>query len=457
MISRIFRHLPKPTDAPLITSGGKTLTQREFFRYVEKIAVQIKFLSPSSDENDDFWIISTDHPIRFYALAIALWESGRRIILPTRDYLNGTQNINYAPFTVSISGEDTVSLTRNKRFCPIRIHQEGDTISFSSGSTGSPKGILHRQRHFFQNAHSVAAMTCQKQAVNVTFLKPYLTSAIAHFLVHYLTSSHLIFVDFNKISTIHDLYLNNPHTGMVGSPIHLITGMSYIPGNAVPDLFFSSGDFISGSTISKIFERFPDTVFYNVYGLAELAGRFFINIIRKTDTQAEYESLGTPIQGCRYRFEKGELQVSSDFLFLGYIINDMFSPSYQWHPSGDLVRHDEQRDGLFLYGRTNDEVKVMGNKVSLKYIENKIRNILNHDTALIIATPHPVFGNILSLLLNTDFPLKRNQLIRKLREALTLTEIPHQFLYIENIPFTQSLKIDRNKIAEQLPRFKAIS
>jgi acyl-CoA synthetase (AMP-forming)/AMP-acid ligase II len=199
----------------------------------------------------------------------------------------------------------------------------------------------------------------------------------------------------------------------------------------------------------------PNIIYYNVYGLAELAGRFFINKIDSNTPISSYESTGYNINGTHYSIHDSQLHVKSDFLFLGYIRNNSFEPSMESHPTGDLAYY--KGENLFLYGRANDEIKVLGNKVALKHVENKIKNILNQDTAILISVPHPTFGNVLALLLKSEKALQRQVLIRKLRTDLSLHEIPHQFYYIDDIPFTQSLKIDRNKILGRISSLQRIS
>ena len=199
---------------------------------------------------------------------------------------------------------------------------------------------------------------------------------------------------------------------------------------------------------------FPGAVIYNVYGLAELAGRFFINRLDSATPAGRYETIGSPIDGTRYRLDDDQLYVSADFLFKGYIRGQQFEPAGEWHPSQDLARQSDH--GLYLIGRADDEIKVLGNKVSLKHIENRIKRVLDRDVAVALASAHPVFGNILSLVLDDSQGLTRTDLIRQLRTRLEPYEIPHQYFTMDEIPFTQSMKIDRAAIADQLNSLKAI-
>ena len=185
-----------------------------------------------------------------------------------------------------------------------------------------------------------------------------------------------------------------------------------------------------------------------------MAGRFFVNSLTADAAPEALESIGRNIDGSTYRLEDAQLRVQADFLFLGYIRDNGFTPTETFHPTGDLAYED--RHGMHLYGRSNDEVKILGNKLSLKHIENKIKNVLQADTAVLLACPDDRFGHILALVLKADVGLDRSQIVKKIRTRLQAHEMPHMYYHIAELPYTSSLKIDRNALLRQLPQLKAI-
>ena len=438
-------------SANLITYKGQTETGSSFAALTADLHKKISRIPEL--KTGSFILLLNEHPIEFYSLLFALWKNGNKVIFPTRDIFSDSLSILYYKYSVSLN-EGNIAVTPNQNYVPLESNLPGDTVVFSSGSTGVPKGILHNRNNFLKNARSVADTIQATSLSNIIFLKPYLVSAISHFLVHYLTGSHLFFDNYENIQDLSAYYAETPSAGIVGAPIHVISGLKFIPESAMPAMFFTSGDFISASTIENILSRFPETTYFNVYGLAELAGRFFINRIEASIPADRYEAIGTNIPGTSYQTGESGIKVNSDFLFSGYIIDNAFRPSKNPHPSGDLVVN---KDGLlFLAGRTNDEIKILGNKVALRYIEVKIRNILRQDTVVLIAQPHPTFGNLLALVIKSEKEYKRTDIIKMLREHLSPHEIPHKFFYIDDIPFTQSMKIDRNVIAAKLHSLRTI-
>jgi acyl-CoA synthetase (AMP-forming)/AMP-acid ligase II len=451
-MNTIGSFLSAAVDKPLISYKGHTETQVSFAHRVDSMVARLQKMQQL--QNPDFVLLAEENPITFYVLLLALLKNGNRVLLPTRDYFIDPNSIPYFRHAVDCPGTE-VRVTENPAFSPVDLPDSGDLILFSSGSTGTPKGILHDHTNLLTNAQGVRPRILETGVASVTFLKPYLISGLSHFFVHFLTGSHLYFEDYENVHDVGRLYTaDNTNIGIVGSPMHLTSALRFIPQEARPHYFFSSGDFFSAASTKRIFNRFPDTVMYNVYGLAELAGRFFINRIDAATPVEQYEIIGSPIDGINHRIDNNQLSVSCDFLFQGYIREGRFEPTATWHPSQDLVEKGEH--GLYLIGRANDEVKILGNKVSLKHIENRIKRVLDRDVAIAIASEHPQFGNILSLVLEDKGGLSRHDLIRLLRDQLNLYEIPHQYFVIDDIPFTQTMKIDRMAIMEKLDTLKVI-
>lgn len=432
----------------LITYKNVSLTKKEFEEEVNKV---IKKFDGFKDVND-FILINTDNPIEFYILLFALWRSNKRVVFPNRDFFEGSK------FTFVKYYIDLKNIFENKKFLNIEVDKEVNTILFSSGSTGIPKGVCHNYNTFFKNAEDVVKlMNIKQNIVSVTLLKPYLVSALSHFLVHYLTNSHLIFLDLENIKDIENLSASISNLSYVGSPMHLVMSLSHIK-NKDPYMFFSSGDIFYSNIITKIFERFPDTIFFNIYGMVELGGRFFINKLDKKSSFEYFEAIGKNIESTKIKIYNNEILVKSDLLFKGYIKSDMYHPrTDEYFKTGDLVI--EKNNQLFFYGRTNDEIKIAGNKISLKYIEKQISKVLNDDLIPIVITKkHPVFGNIIVLVcyFKNNIHYSREILIEKIRKVLRPFEIPHFIYKIEQLSYTQTLKIDRKRIANMLDNLEVL-
>jgi len=426
----------------LLTYKDTTLTKNDFYTQVN--AIKIKF--DSFNLIDDFVIINEENPIKFYTLLFALWDCDKKIIFPNKDFLMG-ENIYFAKYIATIK-----KITLNTKHEKVKnLDDNIYTVLFSSGSTGKPKGIVHTKDTFVKNAQSVLSSINIQNITSVIPLKPYLVSALSHFLVHLYSDSHLIFVDTDDLNSIVDISKNNDKLSYVGSPLHIISMFPFIK-NKNPELFFSSGDIFYPSVIEDIINKFKNTIFFNVYGMAELGGRLFINKIDNSIDINLYKNIGKNINNTEVQIVNDEVQVKSTLLFKGYIIdNNFYKRTEDYFLSGDkVIKVDNHYE---FFGRKNDEIKVAGNKVSMKYIEQKISLALSNDyTPIIINEEHNLIGNILVLVIyiQNDIQLTRKDIIVLLRKQLESYELPHKIYLTKKLPYTQTMKIDRKEIKNLL-------
>lgn len=439
--------LNKKTDKPIIEINGRRITQKEFSDRVFKLIEKLD--APSEGAS---YLINTEDPFDFYTLLFLLWRKKMNVIFPTKDHFSDKENFPHYNYSIHIEDEELI-IRENKAFQAVKNWNPkyGDTIVFSSGSTGTPKGIAHARNHFLENARETAKLMGIKNFCGLTMLKPYLVSALSHFLVFYLTDSLLIFTDLERSDQIGEIAGKHKNMGMVGSPIHIMIASGQLPPDNPPAFFFTSGDFVYQNTISKILEKYPQSVFFKVYGLAELAGRAFVNRIDSSTPLENIDTVGTNIGSIDFTIQDEEILVTSSTLFSGYIRNSAFEQSSSPHRTGDKIKSD--RDQIVLVGRTDDEIKVGGNKVSLKHIEKKISQALPETVLAVFPKEHPTFGNLICLIVEGTDKLDRAELITKLRTHLTPNEMPHKYYQAEQLYYTQTMKIDRKAIARNLDKF----
>ncbi|MES0488520.1 MAG: class I adenylate-forming enzyme family protein [Leptospirales bacterium] len=441
--------LSKHENRKLIQYRDTSMTDTEFSERVNLLTGAI----PSAPER--FYLIATENPIELYTILFAAWKADAKVIFPTRDHFQGKKIFPHYTHVIQYNDEK-IQITENPDFTEVEAMEkiDFDTIIFSSGSTGTPKGIVHVKKHFFDNARETASAMGLSGFTGITMLKPYLMSALSHFLVHYITESFLIFSDFDHIDSLPEILEKNENCSILGSPMHILMSLAKIKPNYKPAFFFTSGDFIYKNSITSILSKFPEAVFFKVYGLAELGGRFFIQPVNSSMAPELIDGIGNCIEGMEYETREGQLYVKSDFLFQGYIRNGIFDKSIQWHATGDIVKTDH--GVMVLAGRSDDEIKVGGNKVSLKHIEGKVTEIFPETGIAVVPQEHPTLGNLICLVFEGDCGIGRSELIKKLKGKLENNELPHKYYTMENFPFTQTMKIDRKEIGRLLKDLKPL-
>ena len=436
-------------DFSLLAWGNNKLTKNEFLDLVEDI--RKNFPEPLPGQQKTKTLIDIERPDLFYATFFATIASGQIAVLPNKDYLERGYVFPFIDQTVSLV-DDSIAFVKNNSLEPADVPKQVECIIFSSGSTGKPKGICQSLESLIKNAEAVSQQVQYKQSIIP--LKAYLVSAVAHFMGHLIQGAELIFIDektsladFNKLSE------SIPEAGLVGSPIHLVRYATSFSDKSTPPYFFSSGDFIFASTIRKILKVHPGSIFYKVYGVAELGGRFFVNRISETMSDLEMDSIGQSISIAQPLFENGEIKINSDLLFSGYLIETQFTSAPRPYPTGDLY---EDINGLkSLAGRVSDEVKVGGQKVLLSQLNKKVSTQFEENSFAIIPKPHPLFGNLLCFV-TQDPSQTRVALRERLLSIMDKSEVPQEYYFTEHIPRTGSGKLDRKQTSQLLEGFKKL-
>lgn len=435
-------------NEPFLRYKGTILSREDFIENINNVCIELDALKNISTKH--FVFIKDENPLVFFVVLMALWKKGFKVHFPNKFYLE--RNLLPDVCKYVISWKDKLNIVENKGFVNISLPDNADSIVFSSGSTGEPKGIVHSKETFIVNALDTAEQLNQKYVQSITFLKPYLVSSLSHFFVHWYQQSMITYENFNDIANLKQ-YAGPSKLGVIGSPVQIIQSIKVLSeNNIIPDYMFSSGDVIYASIIEKILNIFPDIFFYKVYGLAEVGGRLFVSII--TNNAHDKDDIGNILKSYQYQVEKDEIVVCSEWLYLGYLIENKFIKHEKCFKTGDKIK--KLRKGrMKLIGRSNDEIKVAGNKVSINVLEEKILNALNNDFNINIATvvpvPHNIYGNMIALVFESSKTLKSLEIYNSLRaHSINNYELPHEVYKVKNIPYTQTMKIDRKKIQLQV-------
>ena len=331
-------------------------------------------------------------------------------------------------------------------------------VMFTSGTSGVPKPVPMTYRSIGHNCWETAIRLSITAADRILINSPpYYTSSIIHNLTLYsqggsvVINRSLLFGD-----TIINLLEEYHCTGFGGVPVHFARIAGYFEETIqVKNLRFlmNSGEHLPIPILLKIQKMLPDVQFFCVYGLTEVAGRLCIldpEMIKK-----KAGSVGIPLKGMNVTIrdengkilppnEQGEVYITGLTLMKGYLnnpeVNSKSMCTYGF-ATGDFGSLDE--DGyLYLEGRADDIIKVGGEKVSLKMIEEAIYGFPAFSDYIVAPKFDRLMGYVpyVHYVHNKKIKFKKKELLKKIKAILPSNHIPAFFVETDEIPLSDSGK-----------------
>ncbi|GKT11425.1 MAG: acyl-[acyl-carrier-protein]-phospholipid O-acyltransferase/long-chain-fatty-acid--[acyl-carrier-protein] ligase [Thiomicrorhabdus sp.] len=340
--------------------------------------------------------------------------------------------------------------------------QEEAVVLFTSGSEGTPKGVVLSHQNLNSNIAQISSM---------------LTILPGDTILNALPTFHCFGLTAGMLWPI----LNGAKVFMYPSPVHyaMVPEMLY-QTNA--SLVFGTDTFYSGyarkadaydfyslkalvagaeklrpETRSLYAEKFHQYI-YEGYGVTETTPVLAVN----TPIAHKEGSVGQFVPAVDYRLEPvpgieqgGRLFVKGPNIMLGYLMADnpgvLLPPNDGWHDTGDIVDVDSE-GYIWIKGRAKRFAKIGGEMVSLTAVESYINETSPEAHHVIVAIPDERKGEQLVLVTNDpDLSRKTVTEAAKANEVSDLW-IPKTIILVEQVPILGTGKTNYpevQKIAEK--------
>jgi acetyl-CoA synthetase len=328
-------------------------------------------------------------------------------------------------------------------------------ITFTSGTAGEPKGVLHGQRYLsgqsVQSEHwldarpgdlvwCTAASGWSKSARNV-FIAPWIRGASA--LLHDAR--------FDPAQRLELLARERVNVLCMAPTEYRVIAKRAEP-RPVPGLrgLVAAGEALNPEVL-RVWHEATGLEIRDGYGQTEtgqLTGAPLGEPIRPG-------SMGRALPGVSLRIEDGELvadAASVPTFFLGYLGEPRHDPSAPWH-TGDRVRQDE--DGfLYFEGRTDDVIISAGYRIGPFEVESALVAHPAVAEAAVVAAPDEERGAIVrAVVVLRDGHVPGEQLARELQDHVKAETAPYKYPrridFAPDLPKTSSGKIRRALLREQ--------
>jgi D-alanine--poly(phosphoribitol) ligase subunit 1 len=398
----------------------------------------------------------------------------------------------YAPKRI-LFGPDATPPPQTKKFCetmfasitelreegpqePVRV--AGDALAyiiFTSGTTGTPKGVMIEAESVAQYC-SVVQKRCEfrsddrvSQAAELTF-----DNSVLDMFVTWAAGSGLYVVPATQLMAPAKFIRDNELTiwFSVPSTACILERLRMLKPESFPSLRCSifAGEPLPVATAQAWQAAAPNSVVENFYGPTEvtvdcLAQRLEDppNITRNRGCLA----IGHPFPGIRAAIvdsnlnflpqnEEGELIVSGRQLARGYLLDPDLTAArfpvidgHRWYRTGDLAYQDST--GAFHHlGRVDNQVKILGYRVELEEVEAHLRSVLGTDLVAAVAWPLTDVRPTGIVAFHCTPGITRDWVRDGMRKLAPDYMVPQRVYQIPVLPLSSSGKIDRKALIRML-------
>jgi long-chain acyl-CoA synthetase len=341
-------------------------------------------------------------------------------------------------------------------------------ISYTSGTTGRPKGILLTHRNLIANTRSIVMYlhltVHERLLVILPFFYSYGNSLL---LTHIYVGGTLVVADqFVYLNKLVELMIQEGVTGFSGVPSSyaMLLRQSVFPQTKFDTLRYvtCAGGALAKSFIEELRAHLPHTEIYIMYGQTEASAR--LSYIAPIDLPRKIGSIGKGLPGVVLKVlngdgievapgEVGEIVAEGENVMQGYWNNPVATLKVlkgRRLYTGDLATVDD--DGfIYIVGRQSELIK----SGSYRIHPGEIEEVLNAHPCVVesavVGVEDKILGEAVTAYVVTrpSQTLTQPELLQFARGFLPSYKMPKKVLFIEQLPKTASGKIKRNILREQ--------
>jgi acyl-CoA synthetase (AMP-forming)/AMP-acid ligase II len=147
--------------------------------------------------------------------------------------------------------------------------------------------------------------------------------------------------------------------------------------------------------------------------------------------------------------ETGEIAVRSDTQFVGYFANPQLTAEAVvdgWLRTGD-IGHLDTAGYLYVTDRAKDMIVSGGMNVYPAEVEAALAGLPGLAEIAVIGAPHERWGEtVVAVAVSRDAALDESAVIAAARERLASNKKPTRVVFVESLPRTASLKVDKPEL-----------
>lgn len=516
-----FHHLLSTTaarspDRPALTYKSETLTYAGVAAQVANVSSQLRELGLGRGDRVAIYLekrietvvamfaissargifVPVNHVLKAQQVGHILGDSGARVLVTTADRLahlatilpasavehvvlvgapasTASAGVVVHPWPTSDRDESSAAATIGDE--PIDI--DPAAILYTSGSTGSPKGVVLSHRNLIVGAESVSSYLGNTQDdVILSVLPLSFDAGLSQMTTAFAVGAHSVLMNYLLPRDVPKLCARHGVTGLTCVPPLWLQLMD-VPWSAEATqsmrYFANTGGRMPRTTLQRLRDTFTQAAPYLMYGLTEA---FRSTYLDPAEVDRRPDSIGKAIPNAEILVlrpdgtpcspgEEGELVHRGALVGLGYW-NDpartaeryrpFVHPGQEWRTpemavwSGDTVVADDE-GFLYFVGRSDDMIKTSGYRVSPTEIEEAAYATGLVRDAVAIGVDDPAVGQRVVLVgTPTGAELDVDTLTSELRKNLPAFMVPSRIDVRDELPRSPNGKFDRNLIRAEV-------
>lgn len=439
-----------------------TLTYEELRRGAQQIAT----LLDNRYGNDRLVMLRAYSTVSFMATLLGIMYSGN-IAIPVNPELPENDIKYIQEKSVAVAVIDPVTQEEYSNTTPNDYMRNTSTalVMYTSGTSGFPKGVIISQRNLIHSCKAISRYLGYDSTPSAAIVLPLhysyaLLSQVCCML--FVGGSMRLFSNFRNPIKFAEVVNNDGLETFCGVPstynaLALIHGMNKVSMPGVRTIC-SAGAPMDRSKFDVIKEIFPNSKFFNNYGMTEAAPR--IAAIREDDPRFFEPTCGKPIDGVDVKIvdphnhkempdgEDGLLVVKGPNVTSGYLNEKQLTES-AFTQDGFLISNDiaHMDNGyIFIHGRSDEIFNVGGEKVAPLEIERVLNGIEGIQSAAVAGFEDEHRGMVPYAFLKLDRTFSRFELLQSLKENLIPAKLPQRYFEVRSFPMTSSNKLQRRQL-----------
>jgi len=338
-------------------------------------------------------------------------------------------------------------------------------ICYTSGTTGSPKGVMLTHRNLMANADSIVEYLRLTSHDKMMVVLPFYYSYGNSLLTTHAKVGGTLHIGRNFVypNSVLELMVREGVTGFAGVPstFAILLNRSAIRKYAFPMLRYltQAGGAMSPRSAEELHRILPGTDIFIMYGQTEASAR--LTYLAPADLRRKAGSIGKPIPGVRITIrredftpcaprEVGEIVAEGDNVMKGYWGDQEGTArtlrSDGLH-TGDMAWMDEE-GYIYIVGRQSEFIKSGGHRIGAKEIEEAILELPTVHEVAVVGEEDEILGESITayVVAKERSGIDPHAIQRCCRDRLPVYMVPRKVVFMDELPKTISGKIRKNEL-----------